>query len=300
MPTYCKFDGCNTRAVFGKQGSKIAEYCKSHSPADYIDIKSKRCIHPNCNTMANFGKQGSKIAEYCKSHSPADYIDIKSKRCIHPNCNTMASYNYPGFSKEYCKTHSLKRMIYNPLSKSKEEDIQCSYCNISIHYNELYCASCKKYIQLGNKTVKRKEKELEIKSLLEENEIKFNHDIIVKDGCSKKRPDFIISTIWGTIILEIDEFQHIRKSYSCECEINRMKQIYQDIGEQNCLFIRYNPDSYKTLNENKSIPKNERKNMLIKFINDMINTNYTGLGVIYLFYDGFIIDNLEIEKINYV
>ena len=300
MPTYCKFDDCNIQANFGKPGSKLAEYCKTHSPNDYIDIKSKKCIHPNCNIIAIFGKPGSKLAEYCKTHSPNDYIDIKNKKCIHPNCNIIANYNYPGFSKEYCKTHSLKRMICNPLSKPKEEDIQCAYCNISIHYNELYCSSCKKYIQLGNKTVKRKEKELEIKSLLEEHEIKFYHDVIVKDGCSKKRPDFIIPNNWGNIVLEIDEFQHIRKTYSCECEITRMKQIYQDIGEQNCLFIRYNPDSYKTLNENKPISKNERKNILIKFINDIINTNYTGLGVIYLFYDGFIVDNLEIEKISYI
>lgn len=77
-------------------------------------------------------------------------------------------------------------MIYKPLSKEKEQDIQCKFCLKSIHYNEEYCKSCKKYIELGNKTVKRHEKELEIKCILEQHEIKFNHDKIVLDGCSKK------------------------------------------------------------------------------------------------------------------
>ena len=191
-------------------------------------------------------------------------------------------------------------MIYKPLSKEKEQDIQCKFCLQSIHYNEEYCKSCKKYIELGNKTVKRHEKELEIKFILEQNEIKFNHDKIVLDGCSKKRPDFIIPTSWGNIVLEVDEYQHNRKTYSCECEINRMKKIYQDIGEQNLLFIRYNPDRYLMTDNNKNIPKKERQIILIKYINDLFNANYTGLGVIYLFYDGFLLDNLEIEKIDYI
>ena len=36
----------------------------------------------------------------------------------------------------------------------KDEDIVCQYCSSIIHYNEQFCSSCKKYIELGNKTVK--------------------------------------------------------------------------------------------------------------------------------------------------
>ena len=80
----------------------------------------------------------------------------------------------------------------------------------------------------------------------------FDHDKVVAGGCSKKRPDFLITTFWGYIILEIDEFQHNRKTYPCECEVNRMKEIYFDCGVKHLLFIRYNPDSYKTIDDQKS------------------------------------------------
>ena len=256
------------------------------------------CKYENCGKYCVYGKRGTKKAEYCKEHSPLGYVNVKSKTCIHPNCETRATYNFSGYSPEYCKKHSLKRMVIYPLKKPKDEDILCQYCSSVIHYNEQYCSSCKKYIELGNKTVKTKQKELEIKTILEENEIKAIHDTVVSGACSKRRPDFLIPTRWGHIVLETDEHQHNRKTYSYECEITRMKQIYQDIGEQNMIFVRYNPDNYKTIS-GKPLEKIKRQDFLVKYINGLINTDYFGLGVVYLFYDYFT-ENVEIEKIDYI
>ena len=44
--------------------------------------------------------------------------------------------------------------LSDSLKKPKDEDILCQYCSSVIHYNEQFCSSCKKYIELGNKTVK--------------------------------------------------------------------------------------------------------------------------------------------------
>ena len=294
----CLDPNCEKQPTYGKKGSKKAEYCKEHSPPGYVNVKSKTCLDPNCEKQPNYGKKGSKKAEYCKEHSPPGYVDVKSKTCLDPNCETRPSYNFPGYSPEYCKKHSQKRMVIYPLKKPKDEDIVCQYCSTVIHYNEQFCSSCKKYIELGNKTVKAERKELEIKCLLEENEIKFIHDTVVSGACSKRRPDFLIPTRWGHIVLETDEHQHNRKTYSCECEITRMKQIYQDVGEQNMLFVRYNPDSYKCVS-GKPYDKLKRQEYLVKYINGMINTDYSGLGVVYLFYDYFT-ENVEIERIDYM
>ena len=197
-------------------------------------------------------------------------------------------------------------MVVNPLSKNKEETKKCSYCDNDIHYNELYCSGCKTYIQLDNKTLKTKNKELNVKSVLDEYEIKYIHDSIVIDGCSKKRPDFLITTEWGNIILEVDENQHKRKNYPCDCEITRMKQIYQDVGCEYLLFIRYNPDNYISLS-NKPWPDIKRHEYLVKIINSYINNKpKDNISVIYLFYDHFTNNNekfiggVEPDKIDYI
>ena len=149
--------------------------------------------------------------------------------------------------------------------------------------------------------MKTHNKELEIKALLEENfdsDI-FNHDRTVTGGCSRKRPDFLLTTTWGNIVLEVDEFQHKRKTYPCECEISRMKEIYFDCGVENLLFIRYNPDSYKTTTCEKPMIKRKRQELLIKIINQQLKTKEVeNLGVMYLFYDYFSIDAIEIEHID--
>ena len=301
--TKCKT--CKKNACFGKQGSKLAEYCKTHAPAGYVDIAHKRCKHENCDTRPAFGKQGSKLAEYCKTHAPAGYVDIAHKRCKHENCDTRPWYSYAGYAPEYCAKHKKHRMVANPLSKQKEQTKKCSYCEHDIHYNEEFCSSCKTYIK-EKTTVKTKQKELTIKTLLDENEIKFLHDSVVVDGCSKKRPDFLIITNWGNIIIEVDEFQHRRNNYPCECETTRMKQIYTDLGSEYLLFIRYNPDNYAT-SDNKPWPSNKRHEYLIKLINGYLPNRPTdNISVVYLFYDHFtnsnekFIGGVEPDKIEYV
>jgi len=127
-----------------------------------------------------------------------------------------------------------------------------------------FVKGCKLYISLGNKTVKLHQKELAIKTVLEENfdsDI-FDHDKQVRGGCSKRRPDFLLLTEWGNIIVEVDENQHNRKTYPCSCEVSRMKEIYFDCGVEHLLFIRYNPDKYKTLDGEKKVHYTKRRKLL--------------------------------------
>ena len=149
------------------------------------------------------------------------------------------------------------------------------------------CTSCD---QFDGKTIKRKLKELIVKQYLGENNVEINfYDKIYPGGCSKRRPDFVISREWGRIIIEVDEFQHNRKNYPCECEITRMKQIYFDIGEEygKVIFIRYNPDNYIP-SIGKPFETLERLKSLVYWINRYSSKepeNY--LTVQYLFYDGY-------------
>lgn len=127
-----------------------------------------------------------------------------------------------------------------------------------------------------------------------------NSDKIVEGRCSKKRPDFIKYTEWGggAIVLEVDEHQHNRKNYLCECETTRMKQIYHDIGMENVFYIRYNPDKYKPI-EGRQVSDSKRHDMLVKIVKKYIEKKpQHSCSVIYLFYDGFVPTVLEEEELD--
>ena len=136
---------------------------------------------------------------------------------------------------------------------------------------------------------------MEIKTLLEENKFPIvSHDRPISLECSKKRPDFIIQSECGfLIVLEVDEYQHDR--YECACEQTRMLQIFQDAGGVPLVFIRYNPDRFKTNNEVKNPSGPTRHQTLLRLLGQLRsrteyppgNTdNKAAICVYYLFYDG--------------
>ncbi len=298
----CKYVGCKTRPNYGLEETMIAEYCKSHIPNEmYVDVKSKRCKHPDCKKLSTYGLEHTMIAEYCKSHIPDDrYIDVKHKKCKHLDCKTRTSYGIPGYSPEYCAKHKKSGMVKNP-TKYEVDKKQCEFCCTDINYNENYCNMCKSWINNNGRTDNRKKKENVIKKLLQDNKYEYSNDLTVKDGCSKKRPDFIIQAEWGTIILEVDEHQHARKTYTCECEITRMSQLYFDLGLEYLHFIRYNPDEFVSgcVSGNANYWTNKkRQEYLLKHLgNVLINKPQYNLSVIYMFYDGFI-EEQEIENVD--
>ena len=78
-----------------------------------------------------------------------------------------------------------------------------------------------------------------------------------------------------------------------------MKEIYFDFGVKYVLFIRYNPDKYTTLDDEKMIYYAKRRTLLVEFIKEQLNKFVPdhNLGVVYLFYDGFSLQSVEVEKI---
>jgi hypothetical protein len=292
----CTHEKCEKLASYGE---KTAEFCSEHAPETCKNVKAKYCAHTDCQTVATYGVDGSKTREYCHLHAPLEYTNIKAKRCIEPNCGVVATYGAPTYSPEYCAKHKLPNHILRP-TKVKTEDFKtCEFCESKIHYKQSYCESCKTYLSLG-KTVKRHEKELAIKALLERNHFRFTHDSRIAEGCSKYRPDFVIThPSGGKLVLEVDEFQHNRKNYSCECELTRMRQIYFDVGGAQVMFVRYNPDSYKVargLQQEDS--RTEREKFLSKYLSQVLSAELESpLSVVYLYYDHFDKSNPETEVI---
>lgn len=305
--TLCSDDGCRKCAIYGIPNTTKAITCAEHRYDGLVDIKSAKCIHPECTTRPCYGVKGTKKALYCFAHKNVDHVDVKNTQCTVAKCFTRPSFGFAGYSAEYCAEHRLEGMVANPKKRKRTEDTICAFCSTPVHYTEEYCSGCKEYQANGNVTKKRKTKELAVKTLLENafGSDFAKHDQRVEDGCSRRRPDFLITgaCTWGNVIVEVDEFQHMRNTYPCECEVTRMKQIYHDCGVQNVLFIRYNPDTYKTLDvaAERPMARKKREDFLVRFIRKHIEGPKlfeSPLGVVYLFYDGFSVDSVEIEALD--
>lgn len=106
----------------------------------------------------------------------------------------------------------------------------------------------------------------------------------------RARPDFLYKTPTCNLIVEVDEHQHKSPTYK-GCEVPRMINIHQSIGEfgRPCIFIRYNPHSYRDDAGRRQTPSLAVRwillDSLIKYYHEY-EPKYP-LSTIHLFYDEF-------------
>jgi hypothetical protein len=68
----------------------------------------------------------------------------------------------------------------------------------------------------------------------------FIHDQVIEGGCSQRRPDLFLECGTHSLIIEIDEDQHLEY----KCEDKRTMQIFTDLGSRPLVVLRFNPDKY--------------------------------------------------------
>ena len=111
--------------------------------------------------------------------------------------------------------------------------------------------------------------------------------IIAHGACdTRRRPDLLLSSGDLHIIVECDEKQH--KSYSPICESGRVDEILDEFPEGKIVFIRWNPDYYRS---EKRASRPERLKALENLLLDVCSgekTIDTHIKIIYMYYD---IDN---------
>lgn len=297
----CKAGNCTKSRLYGFKG-KSKLYCKEHKLDGMIYLSKKKC--ELCDKNAHYGVPDSKIPIRCQEHKDSSHVRIGDDNCT--QCNRKAGYGFIGQKLTACSDHKTDGMLSKKqITKARKNTTTCPICEETIIAIDNYCPSCKNYIEVNkteskvNITVKGHFKELGIKKLLEDNQFEFIHNRTIPDDESKRRPDFRIKTKNGHIIIEVDEFQHSRRSsdYNCECEITRMKQIYHGLKEPNLLFIRYNPDNYKPSFGNVQTEL-ERHKTLLKYLRYYMNNEIENLKVLYLFYDGYISHNTDLDNID--
>jgi len=104
----------------------------------------------------------------------------------------------------------------------------------------------------------------ELKQVYPSKNITMVLDKTVEGGCSLRRPDVLIECLTHSIIIECDEHQHKKDSYSCDNK--RLMELFNDLGNRPLVLLRFNPDSYK----NK---KGKQIDTCFKPITDIENLN---------------------------
>ena len=247
----CKSEGCNKRPSYNTPEETSGLYCKDHKEAGMVDVVHKRCMTQGCDKLPSYNTPGETKGLYCYSHKEKGMIDVVSKRCKSKGCDKRPYYNTPGKSKGlYCLEHKTDDMI-DVVSKRCKND--WCYTLISNPKYEGYCAFCFSHMFPDNEKSKNyKTKEIAVRDYISERYPDFTWicDTRIPDGCSRRRPDLMLDLGYQVIIIEVDENQHI--FYDSICENKRLMELSQDINHRNLVFIRFNPDAYKT-RENKTI-----------------------------------------------
>ena len=331
---------CNIKQpIFNYINEKNALYCKDCKLNNMIDIKNKKCIKCK-NKQPNFNYNEEKNALYCKDCKLENMFNIKDKKCI--SCNIkIPCYNYTSEKKPlYCGDCKLENMINIKDIKCIKCNIKHPSCNYENERMRLYCGDCKLdaminikdkkckthlcNIQVRNKfkgyclrcfinefpdskiirdygTREAKVTEF-IKKEFGDLDITYNKQI--DGGCSKNRPDTFIDCLTHSVIIEVDENQHKAKSYTPECEIQRVNNLFTDLADRPIVFIRFNPDSYTNsknklikscfeYTEDKGLPKaNKTLQPRLKKLKEEIEKNIKiipnkNITTIKLFYDGY-------------
>ena len=250
---------CDKIPCFNYEGKINPIYCNKHKEENMINICYKKCIYIDkngikCINNAYYNIKND-IALYCNKHKIKDMINVSIKKCIHiyengNKCDKIPSFNYEGETKLYCDEHKKEGMV----NVKNKKCIHCLTQRInefnSIYKAEKSCAYCFYNLYPDHILSKNyKTKELIVVDFIKDNfpDFEFTFDQKIPGGCSRRRPDIYLDLKTHSIIVEIDENQHI--DYDTTCETQRVNDLYSDIGLP-IVFIRFNPDEYKIGDKN--------------------------------------------------
>lgn len=247
------------------------------------NIISPRCQHENCNTISWFGIPGHKPTR-CARHKEDNMKRNPRKQCELKGCRELALFGITQALR--CEGHQLP-------GDDNLVERQCNQCALVMLLNaDGMCEYCNPKRQ---RTV-RGAKEREVAQYLDVNLSDLppnSRDRIPTDlaTCGDRyRPDFLWEACHGgrVVILEVDEHGH--ESYPYNCEQTRMVNISQAMGAGQTVWIRYNPDRFRSGESRKWSTTRKRLDYLGRWVRHALDESATfehTINVLYLFYDGF-------------
>ena len=238
----CNQDGCKKIPCFNYDGEKKGLYCSIHKLENMINVKDKPCNFIGCKLFPCYNYKGNGKGKYCKEHKLENMIDVVHKYCVFDGCKIISSYNHKNEKESiYCNTHKKEGMV-----NVKHISCKNDWCITLVNEKyDGYCLFC--YVNMfPDKPVSRnyKTKEFTVVDYIKTKycNVDWITDKIIKDGCSRRRPDLLLDLGYQVLIIEVDENQH--SGYDCSCENKRLMELSQDVGHRPIIFIRFNPDDY--------------------------------------------------------
>ena len=260
----CEGLDCDKQPKFGMSGKKPI-YCKKCADDDMVDVRSKRCAGVDCDKHPAFGMIRKKPT-HCKKCADDDMVDVVNKRCEGLDCDKHPNFGMIWKNPTHCKKCADDDMVDvvhkrcagvdcdkkpTHCGQCADDDMvdvvnkRCETCDSS-KMNSKYnpnCAACHFYLHPDDPRIRNyKTKEQAFMSPLQSKYPEMILDRIVIGGCSKRRPDGLLDRLTHSVIIEIDEDQHV--GYESICDNKRTMELFQDLGSRPIVFIRLNPDAY--------------------------------------------------------
>lgn len=250
-PTHCKTHGeslgmknarnmeceeCPVRASYGLEYKKPT-HCATHGkPKGMSDVMHNRCLE--CPTRATYGLDAKKPT-HCEAHGkPKGLKGVVNLTCM--ECDKRPNYGLEYRKPTHCIEHGTQKNMFDVAS------VRCEHCSMT-RVNQTYkpyCAECHFKLNPHDPRIRNyKTKEHAFVIPIQKIYPEMILDKAVVGGCSRRRPDGHIECLTHSVIIEVDEDQHM--GYTSICENRRMMHLYTDLGNRPIVFIRINPDSYK-------------------------------------------------------
>lgn len=264
--TRCKTKSCFNFARFGVYKAKPT-HCSLHQEPGQTNIAERKCI--SCGLLNFLDLAG--LCEYCNHGNPFPILPNTTDADIPTTSPFYLSHSQAASSVPIDTPSSLPSISPSPASPSTNPP--------STHRNP----------KLAKQNL--------IQDLLHHhNLIPDSVDLPLDKGeCALYRPDFVFygqPNPYHLVILEVDEDQH--SSYACDCEQQRMVNLFHAQGGMPIHFIRYNPDAYKRPGQARRQTNEmsaKRHQVLLAYLRQALEINPLSQGVLvqvtYLFYDGY-------------
>lgn len=243
----CEFDKCDIRPSYNYEDNKIPKFCFEHKEETMVDVVSRKCKFEGCKYSCCFGYKEDMKPIFCSLHKSETMIDVYKRGCMFKGCEVTACYGNPGDSiRNYCASHKKEGMVDKVnINKMCLTSLCLSHSSNPLY--EGYCVKC--FMNLFPekplaRNFKTKEREVVQFILKKYPGYKWSFDKVIEGGNSKRRPDVFLELEDKVLIIDIDENQHI--GYDCSCENKRIMELSQDVKHKDMIFIRFNPDGYKT------------------------------------------------------
>eukprot|EP00752_Nemacystus_decipiens_P012619 g11175.t1 len=101
----CGKEGCKLRPTFGTEGTRLAQFCKSHKPEGFVNVLCKRCDVEGCKHQPSFGMPGAKPVR-CATHRSDGMVNLAAPKCVSPGCRVVPSFAAPSARRaSACSAH---------------------------------------------------------------------------------------------------------------------------------------------------------------------------------------------------